>query len=512
MKADHQPYVGLRPFQWEDEAIFFGREREARDLVGLIVSNRAVLLHSKPGAGKTSLINARVIPLLTQEGFEVLPVTRVSHATEKKLHDRNIRNIYVFNALTGLSQHRRSPMMLQDETFKEYLSMRARATDDLGDPLPITLVFDHFEELFTTYPERWEDRRGFFEQIGTALQEDRFLRVLFSMKEEYMGELEQHISLLPGRLMRRFRLEGLNKESALAAVRGPLDDTDRDFAPGVAEGLVKELLTTRVKTDLAISEIEAQFVDPVHLQIVCHRLWNSLDPSRRVITETELEEFGDVDRALHSFYETVVHTTVRSAGIKEGSLRRWFETALITPAGTRATVFRGREQTEKLPNAAIDELENQHIIRSELRGGQRWYELSHDRFINAIKESNRAWLLNLSGAEARLAHLEERAWAWMQSERDTADLLDQWELAETEQWLSLTGAKVAYSDALLAFLQESSLKIRSPLRNQKRQYRRMLFSFAIMMMLIITLFFFALYGQQRRIQTLKHVLEQQNTK
>jgi hypothetical protein len=157
-------------------------------------------------------------------------------------------------------------------------------------------------------------------------------------------------------------------------------------------------------------------------------------------------------------------------------------------------------------------LEDQHIIRSELRGGQRWYELSHDRFIDAIKESNRAWLLNLSGTEARLARLEERASAWMRSGRETTDLLDPWELAEIEQWLSRTGAEVAYSDALLAFMQESSLKNQSSLRNDKRRYQRVLLSFAIMMMLIITLAVLALYTQQRRIQNLKHVIEQQNTK
>jgi hypothetical protein len=53
--------------------------------------------------------------------------------------------------------------------------------------------------------------------------------------------------------------------------------------------------------------------------------------------------------------------------------------------GTRGTVFRGANETGGIPNAAVDELERLYLIRTELRGGSRWYELMHDRFIEAIR-------------------------------------------------------------------------------------------------------------------------------
>jgi hypothetical protein len=54
-------------------------------------------------------------------------------------------------------------------------------------------------------------------------------------------------------------------------------------------------------------------------------------------------------------------------------------------------VFRGRDSTGGIPNAAVDALENQHLIRAEVRAGARWYELTHDRFIEPIQRSNATW-------------------------------------------------------------------------------------------------------------------------
>src|SRR6185436_268568 len=135
-----------------------------------------------------------------------------------------------------------------------------------------------------------------------------------------------------------------------------------------------------------------------------------LSPSEnKIITREQLETYGDVDQALSSFYESVIGRVVQAAHVKEGVLRRWFEQYLITSAGTRGTVFRGQKETGNVPNAAVDELVNQHIIRGELRGGSRWYELTHDRLIGPIKSSNERWFVTHSGGEQTPKRLESRA-------------------------------------------------------------------------------------------------------
>jgi hypothetical protein len=72
----NNPYVGPRPYERRDRGNFYGRDREARELRALIVAEREVLFYAQSGAGKTSLLNAVVIPALEDKGFHVLPTVR----------------------------------------------------------------------------------------------------------------------------------------------------------------------------------------------------------------------------------------------------------------------------------------------------------------------------------------------------------------------------------------------------------------------------------------------------
>ena len=76
--ANTNPYVGPRTFSERQRHLFFGREREARDLLARVLSERLLLFYAQSGAGKSSLLNTRLIPQLRdEEGFVVLPVGRV---------------------------------------------------------------------------------------------------------------------------------------------------------------------------------------------------------------------------------------------------------------------------------------------------------------------------------------------------------------------------------------------------------------------------------------------------
>ncbi|MBN8442883.1 hypothetical protein FG147_11070 [Thauera sp. UPWRP] len=67
-----KPYKGADSYQVEDSALFYGRNAESEQVVARILSSRFTLLHAQSGAGKTSLINARIIPGLEQRDW--LPV------------------------------------------------------------------------------------------------------------------------------------------------------------------------------------------------------------------------------------------------------------------------------------------------------------------------------------------------------------------------------------------------------------------------------------------------------
>jgi hypothetical protein len=373
------PYVGPRPFERTDAGRFFGRARDARDLASLVVAHRVVLLYSASGAGKSSLVNAGLGPLLESRGFDLIAPTRVGTPVTGK-H----ANAFVATLADQLGA--------ADGSIAAALQARPRGVDEEGEPVPRALVIDQFEELFSAHPELWSHRAGFFDGLRDALEADDGLRVLLVMREEYLAQLEPYAQRLPGGLRTRLRLERLDRHGALEAVTRPLDGTGRAFARGVAESFVDDLLRLRFDTGSGeIVEVTGEYVEPVHLQVVCSRLWSELPADVTEIRVEHAEALAELDVVLGRFYDEAVAAAGSEAGISEARVRAWVREQLITPGGTRSTVYRGRESTAGLPNAALTALENKRLVRAEQRANALWYELTHDRLIGPIRQSNAAF-------------------------------------------------------------------------------------------------------------------------
>ena len=87
------PYVGPRAFRYGET--LYGRDREVIELLGLLIAERILLFYSPSGAGKTSLVQAALIPALEKEDFQVQPVIRVSLEPSPGLERLPTTNRYV---------------------------------------------------------------------------------------------------------------------------------------------------------------------------------------------------------------------------------------------------------------------------------------------------------------------------------------------------------------------------------------------------------------------------------
>ena len=97
------PYVGPRTFTEQESNLFFGREREARDLLALVLRERLTLFYAQSGAGKSSLLNTRLVPALREQGFEVLPVGRVSGGIPAGVDLATVANIFTYDLLLSIN-------------------------------------------------------------------------------------------------------------------------------------------------------------------------------------------------------------------------------------------------------------------------------------------------------------------------------------------------------------------------------------------------------------------------
>jgi tetratricopeptide (TPR) repeat protein len=277
--------------------------------------------------------------------------------------------------------------------------------------------------------------------------------------------------------------------------------------------------------------ITGEFVETVQLQVVCRTLINKLAPNATEISMEHLEAYGSLDKALQVFYEDSIREVVdktrealRRKGeteIKEGVLRNWFEKKLITPAHTRGLAYRGTTHTEGLINEAVDVLDQAHIIREERRGSGRWYELSHDRFIDPILTSNKEWLLQYSGAAKLRQWLEERATRWNQAQDETA-LLSENELAEAERWVaSAEASELGYDRSVTNLIQASRTNVKTKrvqrelevesaarLARSARRFKWASVGLAVMFLFSVATTFFAA-DQWRKARANFHLAEEQ---
>ncbi|MDQ2690463.1 MAG: WD40 repeat domain-containing protein, partial [Chloroflexota bacterium] len=176
-----------------------------------------------------------------------------------------------------------------------------------------------------------------------------------------------------------------------------------------------------------------RYVEPVQLQVVCHRLWERIDEDDK-ITEEEVTQLGSVDESLAGFYEDKVKETAAAVSIPEKDIRTWFDTSLITPNNIRAQVMWEKDRSggaeNKLDNDAIAYLEKTHLIRAESRRGVKWLELAHDRLVKPVRENNRQWFEDPNN----LSTLQRQAMLWAAEGEPPRLLLRDQELSEAEAW------------------------------------------------------------------------------
>ena len=393
------PYVGPRAFTAGEP--LYGRDAELQDLLDLVIAERVVVLHSPSGAGKSSLLQAGLVPRLLAEGFEVGPVMRVG--LEPPAGAPADANRYTLSALLSLGEEADMQVpveALARQTIGEYLERRRAPGAS-----PRVLIFDQFEEVLTVAPADHEGKLGFFAQLGAALLQ-RDVWAVLALREDHLAALEPYRRLLPTRMRTTYRLDLLTAEAALLAIQAPARAAGVVFTDQAARKLVDDLRLVKVMRPGAAPEMTpGRHVEPVQLQVVCRRLWERLPADDTTIDLDDLAALGDVDQALADYCDAAIAPAAR-AGAPERLLRGWLQRNLVTEAGLRTQVLLGSRVSAEIDEASLTALIDAHLLRAEQRRGVHWIELAHDRLVAPLLRSNQRWF------EAHLSLLQRQAEIW----------------------------------------------------------------------------------------------------
>ena len=178
---------------------------------------------------------------LEEQQYQVLRTARVHGLLPNDVPPESVQNIFVYHALQYWATTLPNGQSIKDHaktTLSEFLKplVVAPAAGEESSP-PLIVIFDQFEEFFTTNQHRWQERRPFFDQLAQALQDSPTMKVVFVMREEYIAQLEPFAELLPEKLRPRMHLERLRGNSARNAVVKPFQNWGLSFDPNAADDL-----------------------------------------------------------------------------------------------------------------------------------------------------------------------------------------------------------------------------------------------------------------------------------
>jgi hypothetical protein len=381
-------YVGLRPFGARDRRLFFGRTAEAVELAERWSAEPFTVLYGPAGVGKTSLLRAAAVPWVGAAGGgrrTVLPLGRIAAPGAAGAANPLVAG------LLGSWAPAQPRADLVGLSVADFLARSVSAAGASGTPSVFAAV-DQFEAAFgdgVSEPHRLD----LIDQLSDAVRRVSGVHLLVSVREDRAGELAG----LERRLGRagRYRLEPLDADAALEAVTGPLHDTGRPYAPGVAEEVVHNLRTSRIVDVLGGSrEMVADAVEPVQLQAVCSALWRALRAGRKgtgSVGMGHLYGAGDIDGALVRFCERAVREVATAQGVPEGELWIWLARTFVTDLGTRGAAYEGVAGVGGMPREVAGQLVDRHVLTAEHRLGSRWYLLPNDRLIAPVREAASRW-------------------------------------------------------------------------------------------------------------------------
>ena len=381
IRVEKPPYKFLDYFDEADYDIFCGRDTESQVVFRLTLAGRLLTLFGPSGAGKTSLLLAGVFPRLRREGYTVLYLRTLDDLLQS-LKDTIVAQI-------GQSDLTRIPNQDLREVLRQYVEPDNQ----------VVIVFDQFEEFLLRVSEY--QRKIFFEQIaGVAKENERDIRFIFSLREDYLAQLDEARAYIPEIIANSYRLKPLDRSSARLAIIEPARRAGVTVEPALVDALVGHADAER---DGAVGDlVEANgMVSPATLQIVMdasyqaalsqeHALSTPL-PSNLTLTLDLYNVMGGASAMLAGYVDNVLDRIPQMGGdqkiavemLKTMVTSRATKYALTHDEIAEALLDLGALDTLSMADRELTEttllsLTQARLVRGFERDGATLYELTHD--------------------------------------------------------------------------------------------------------------------------------------
>ena len=238
------PYPGLAPFDVEDAAVFFGRDREVGQLLELLRptlargGGRFVGLVGPSGSGKSSLLRAGLLPRLVRQRERWLvsppffPGTMPIRSLARSLTDAFAANGHerpISELAAILSEGAAGLGMLISE-------LQALSMTGSGRP-NVLLVIDQAEELITRAGQR--EQQYFLNMLRQALRENDSIWIVATVRSEFLSTTPGRAGLAEA-VDDPVVIEPLSRSRLAEVIARPAQRAGLTFVPGLVERVVDD--------------------------------------------------------------------------------------------------------------------------------------------------------------------------------------------------------------------------------------------------------------------------------
>lgn len=388
------PWKGLSSYSYKDADRFYGRDQELRDIAAVIKQNAFTTLYGISGAGKTSIINAGLFPLLEKQSF--LPIyIRLDHNVGHISYDMQIIKA-VDNALVAIEAESEQIVehKVESELDKLWLYFHSHRFWSKDNHIVNPIIFiDQFEEIFTKNDDT-ENIWSFFNIIDSlqyntpteriiqtmesidqfvSFGEENNFRIVFSMREDFLARLEDYSYNIPALRKNRIGLKPLNGLQALEVILKPRPDmVNRKVALHIISKVVGKNLTDNER------KLEATSVDTSILSLFCTELYNyAIKDNKGEISIPLVDLYGG--NILEWFYD-------RNMQILPKHTYVYLENQLLTHSGFRNSVALENLLENGVLQEQLDLLAENRIVRIEDVNHNLRVEFTHDVLCKIAKK------------------------------------------------------------------------------------------------------------------------------
>jgi WD40 repeat protein/serine/threonine protein kinase len=489
------PFRGLLAFAERHADYFFGRDTEIASCSERMRQEPIMAIVGPSGVGKSSFIQAGVIPRIRERARWIVLRIRPSDDPLRRLASK------LAAALDGESGSNpvgpaetsptATPLMLrlnEDSSSPRSRSDKVRELHDILEKTPhmaavylrelalqrearVLLLVDQMEELFTLSRDE-QARLAFVQAIcGAADDPSEPVRVVFTLRDDFLGAWANTAEVAREVLSNVMILKSPDSETLREVLTKPLQIAGHTYDdPDLVDAI--------------IDSVEPETSLPL-VQFTARMLWDMRDREARVLRRSDYESIGGVEGALAGHAEDVM----LGLTLNEFDITRALALRLVTPERTRRVLSEKQLVDGLGPDApaVLERLTKSRLLsagRADDDGsGEARIEFAHESLIHTWPTLAR-WVNEGADELTFMSDISQAAELWDRRGRSSAELWVGDALAEANR--SRSRATVGLPSLVEAFL-ASSEELALKKRRRRRFWATALPAILSVVVLIVTL-------------------------